>query len=481
MPNFHPLSKISHREWRELNVLKTRRNARRHDPEQIGMIVRSLERFGWVTPVLVDEDNVVLAGYGRVEAAKKLGFASVPVMVARGWSDAEKRAYMLADNQIALRAGWDEQLLKIELDELKLLDFDLTLMGFDPIELKSLDETGHLQRPIGDLRDKFILPPFSVLDAKSGWWQERKRAWLELGIQSELGRYSQTILEPDPAKRARRFAEAAPKVDLPVSEATPVERLGAIWLKRDDLFEIAGVRGGKVRTCWHLAQGARGLVTAGSRASPQVNIVAHIAQKLGVPCRVHTPTGDLSPEVRQAQDCGAEVVQHKAGYNNVIIARAREDAKARNWTNIPFGMECDEAIRQNAAQFMATEIPAGVQRIVVPVGSGMTLAGLIVGMQQAKVDLNVLGVRVGADPSARLDRYAPGWRSKVELAQSNLKYEEEAQQRRLDDIELDAIYEAKCLPFLRAGDLFWLIGLRATQGVQRHLGISAASHQAAQF
>jgi ParB-like chromosome segregation protein Spo0J len=163
---------------------------------------------------LIDEDDVVLAGYGRVEAAKGLGFARVPVMVARGWSDAEKRAYMLADNQIALRAGWDEELLKLELDDLKLLDFDLNLLGFEPIELRSLEQTGHLQRPIGDLREKFILPPFSVLDARSGWWQERKRAWLALGIKSEIGRgdnalrYSKTILEPDPKKRAARYGEA---------------------------------------------------------------------------------------------------------------------------------------------------------------------------------------------------------------------------------------------------------------------------------
>ena len=77
---------------------------------------------------------------------------------------------------------------------------------------------------------------------------------------------------------------------------TPIETHGGHLVKRDDLFSIGGVNGGKVRTCWHLAQGAKGLVTAGSRQSPQVNIVAHIAKKLNIPSRVHMPRGKLSPE-----------------------------------------------------------------------------------------------------------------------------------------------------------------------------------------
>jgi ParB-like nuclease domain len=205
---FRPNSPITHNETRRIDLLKSRRNARLHSPAQVKMIARSLEKFGWVTPVLIDEADVVLAGYGRVSAARELGLVEIPVMVARGWSDGEKRAYMLADNQIALQAGWDEALLKLELDELKLLDFDLTLLGFDAVELRNMDTIGALVRPVGDLKDRFILPPFSILDARSGWWQERKRAWLALGIQSELGRgdnalrYSQTILEPDPKRRA---------------------------------------------------------------------------------------------------------------------------------------------------------------------------------------------------------------------------------------------------------------------------------------
>jgi ParB-like nuclease domain len=198
---------IAHSETRTIGSLKFRRNARRHDRAQLDLIKRSMVEFGWTTPVLIDEDDVILAGYGRVEAAKDLGLTQAPVIVARGWSEAQKKAYMLADNQIALQAGWDEAILKLELDELGLMEFDLTLIGFEQRELANLQSFGQLERPVGNLRDQFVLPPFSIIDSKQGWWQERRRAWIALGIQSELGRgdnvlkYSDTIRNPDPAKR----------------------------------------------------------------------------------------------------------------------------------------------------------------------------------------------------------------------------------------------------------------------------------------
>jgi 1-aminocyclopropane-1-carboxylate deaminase/D-cysteine desulfhydrase-like pyridoxal-dependent ACC family enzyme len=248
---------------------------------------------------------------------------------------------------------------------------------------------------------------------------------------------------------------------------TPIEYIAArgLYVKREDTFEIAGVRGGKVRTCWALSQRAVGLCTAGSRSSPQVNIVAHIAKHLNIPCRVHTPQGELSPELISARDAGATIVQHKAGYNNVIIARAREDAKRLNWTNIPFGMECWEAVYQTRTQ--VKDIPKEVKRIVIPVGSGMSLAGLLNGL---RIDLGsripVLGIKVGADPTERLRKYGPvGVDWLVTLANSGLDYHAPAVTAQLDSIRLDSHYEAKCLPFLQPGDLFWIVGIRETEYV----------------
>lgn len=254
--------------------------------------------------------------------------------------------------------------------------------------------------------------------------------------------------------------DALPIVPDCLPDITPIERAGSIWIKRDDAFCIGGGRGGKVRTCWSLAQGAPGLVTAGSRASPQVNIVAQIARKLGIPCRVHTPEGELSPEVRMAQAAGAEVVQHKAGYNNVIVARARDDAKAQGWVNIPFGMECKEAVLRTADQ--VRDLPDGVKRIVMPVGSGMSLAGVLRGLKNAGKEIPVVGVVVGADPTKRLDQYAPGWRTQATLVPSGLPYERPAPKQDWEGVALDPIYESKCLPFLQPDDLFWIVGLRAS-------------------
>lgn len=246
-------------------------------------------------------------------------------------------------------------------------------------------------------------------------------------------------------------------------DVTPIEPHGPLWIKRDDLYCIGGVRGGKARACYSLAQGAKGLTTAGSRSSPQVNIVAHIAHRLGIPARVHTPEGELSPEVQAALDAGAEVIQHKAGYNNVIIARSREDAAAHGFTDIPFGMECQAAVDLTRSQLGI--IPGGVRRVVIPVGSGMSLAGLLWGMLDHNLKVPVLGVMVGADPTSRLDSYAPdNWREMVTLIAPGLDYHEAAPiaDCQLDGIALDPFYEAKCKPFLQDGDLFWIVGCRQT-------------------
>jgi 1-aminocyclopropane-1-carboxylate deaminase/D-cysteine desulfhydrase-like pyridoxal-dependent ACC family enzyme len=244
-------------------------------------------------------------------------------------------------------------------------------------------------------------------------------------------------------------------------ELTPVEQRGAYFFKRDDLFCVGGVQGGKVRSCFALSQGAKGLVTAGSRQSPQVNIVAHIAKKLGVPCRVHTPEGELSPEVERAKAAGAEIIQHKAGYNSVIIARAREDAQAHGWFEVPFGMECQEAVDATARQ--VANIPKDTKRIVMPVGSGMSLSGVLHGLKKAGLKIPVLGVVVGADPTERLEKYAPkGWRSMVTLVESGLDYHDHAPQTIIEGLALDPVYEAKAIKFLEDGDLFWVVGCRQT-------------------
>lgn len=247
------------------------------------------------------------------------------------------------------------------------------------------------------------------------------------------------------------------------TELTPVQRCGPYLVKRDDLFGIAGAFGGKARTCFALAQGAKGLVTAGSRSSPQVNIVAHIAKHLGIPCRVHVPSGQLTPELVESKMLGAELIQHYPGRNSVIIKRASDDAKERGWTLIPFGMQCQEAVEQTRKQ--VANIPHDVSRIVVPVGSGMTLAGVLYGcLDYGLGNVKVLGVVVGADPSDRLRMYAPfGWRQMVRLVASKLDYGTPYDPGQTWPwFKLDPFYESKAVPFLAPGDCLWVVGIRST-------------------
>ncbi len=126
--NQWPADKVERRKVADL--IPYARNSRTHSSEQVGQIAASIKEWGWTGPVLIDPEGGLIAGHGRILAAQKLGISDVPCMVADGWTDAQKKAYVIADNKLALNAGWDDAMLKIELGELGDLDFDLELTGF---------------------------------------------------------------------------------------------------------------------------------------------------------------------------------------------------------------------------------------------------------------------------------------------------------------------------------------------------------------
>jgi len=132
----NPADKVER--WAIDRLVPYARNARTHSDEQISQIAASIKEWGWTTPVLVDEQGGIIAGHGRTLAAQRLKMAEVPVMVAKGWSDAKKRAYVLADNKLALNAGWDNEMLALELGEIDELGFDLDLTGFSAEEIAAL-------------------------------------------------------------------------------------------------------------------------------------------------------------------------------------------------------------------------------------------------------------------------------------------------------------------------------------------------------
>ena len=179
--------------WPVAKLRGYERNARTHSKAQIEQIAASIVEFGWTNPVLATAEGEIIAGHGRVAAAKRLGLDEAPVIVLDHLSDAQRRAYVIADNKLALNAGWDDEILAAELAALRIDEFDLELTGFSLDEIADfLDENAAVgaggDAPKVRLSDRFMLPPFSVLNAREGWWQNRKRAWLALGIKSEIGR-----------------------------------------------------------------------------------------------------------------------------------------------------------------------------------------------------------------------------------------------------------------------------------------------------
>lgn len=675
-------------------------NYRQHPESQVKKLVASLQRFGQGRSIVVQdgpEHLLIVAGHGIVEAARQIGYTELRAdILPASWTHEQVVGYLVADNLHSQEAEDDEELLASLLEEQKNAGFDLLSLGTDEESLRQMleslgddylagdtpDEESGTDTPTkhASLAERFIIPPFSVLDARQGYWQARKRAWIALGIQSELGRgdlltwTSEQVTEPglnyyrnqnkaapggslrpamslgpdgrsqrgdgygrpiskmggtpaavgsggladqlanrgkkglarsngqdlmrgehivgqnshqgkaaslppspggellidryrreagersgerrltwvagdrpeeeldevsrkilaaqpqsgtsifDPVlcelayrwfsppggvildpfaggsvrgivaaklgrqyvgidlrqeqveaneAQARAICTSGSKVMLEVSDPsqdytpdlTPVMEHGGYLVKRDDLFQIAGVRGGKVRTVWALAQGAKGLVTSGSRHSPHVHRVAAVAQRLGIPCRIHIATGENTPDVQGAEDAGAEIIRHTAGYLNVLNARAREDAEESGYTLIPFGVVCDEAVRQIKHQTL--NLPQEMKRLVVAVGSGVSLSGILHGLKEQGRDVPILGVSVGKDPVEVLDQYAPkDWRKTVTLVKSPLKFEEHPKETYLGDIPLDPTYEAKCLPYLQEGDVLWSIGVRASVAQQ---------------
>lgn len=124
--------------WPVTRLVPYERNARTHSPEQVAQIAASIREFGFTNPILVDSSDGIIAGHGRLAAACQLGMNQVPVIVLDYLTEAQRRAYVIADNKLALNAGWNETLLQVELADLGEMDFDLSLIGFSDDELAQL-------------------------------------------------------------------------------------------------------------------------------------------------------------------------------------------------------------------------------------------------------------------------------------------------------------------------------------------------------
>lgn len=141
--------KVVYRDVSEL--IPYARNARTHSDEQIERIAASIKEFGWTNPILIDGESGIIAGHGRILAARKLGIEKVPTIELSGLTEAQKRAYIIADNRLALDAGWDEDILKLEFAELEKEGFELSKTGFSDEEINEM--MADLDREVAGVED----------------------------------------------------------------------------------------------------------------------------------------------------------------------------------------------------------------------------------------------------------------------------------------------------------------------------------------
>lgn len=147
------------------------RNSRTHNDEQVAQIMASIKEFGFTNPILIGSDNVIIAGHGRLLAAQRLGMTEVPVIVLPDLTETQRRALVIADNRIALNAGWDEKMLALEIGELKDEDFDLTNLGFTDDELKALENFGEIQDTGNTEDDEVPEAPVEPTSKHGDVWQ----------------------------------------------------------------------------------------------------------------------------------------------------------------------------------------------------------------------------------------------------------------------------------------------------------------------
>jgi DNA modification methylase len=227
------------------------RNARTHSPAQVSQIAASIREFGFTNPILVDGERGVIAGHGRLLAARKLGLTEVPTLELSHLTPAQRRAYVLADNRLALSAGWDGELLRVELAELGAEGFDLALTGFEPGEISSL-----LTEPTRGLTDPEEIPaPPAVPVSRLGdvWLLGRHR--LACGdstdaevVQAALGGVRPHLMVTDPPYGV----EYDPAWRNEALEGSKTQRTGKVLNDhRADWREAWALFPGDVAYVWH--------------------------------------------------------------------------------------------------------------------------------------------------------------------------------------------------------------------------------------
>ena len=161
-------------------------NSRTHSERQVQQVAASIKEFGFTNPILIDEKGGIIAGHGRLQAAQLLNLNEVPTITLEGLTDAQKKAYVIADNKLALNAGWDETLLQVELDSLSESGFDISLLGFDKEELKLLIEQDELKETLDNKVNEFfeneMIMKFKDENQLEQWYEKALNEGIECKI-----------------------------------------------------------------------------------------------------------------------------------------------------------------------------------------------------------------------------------------------------------------------------------------------------------
>ena len=176
--------------YKKLEDLKPYNNNPRFNDEAVKYVANSIKEFGFKVPMVIDKDGTIVAGHTRYKASIELGLKEVPCIIADDLSEEQIKAFRLADNKVSEKSKWNFDLLEEELND--ILNIDMSEFDFDvDFDIDDVEQSTQ------NLNDKFIVPPFSILDTRQGYWQERKNQWKQLGIKSEIGRDENLMDSPD--------------------------------------------------------------------------------------------------------------------------------------------------------------------------------------------------------------------------------------------------------------------------------------------
>lgn len=188
------------------------KNPRKND-DAVKSVKASIKEFGFKVPIIIDANDIIVAGHTRYKAAKSLKLEEVPCIIADDLTDEQVKAFRLADNKVGELAEWDGDLLTEEISG--ILDIDMSNFGFDIDFESNVADSQNNTTEFETLSESFGAPPISILDTRQGYWQSRKKQWKKLGLQSELGRKQNLIGSPDkPDYMNSAYKGAAPQTSV---------------------------------------------------------------------------------------------------------------------------------------------------------------------------------------------------------------------------------------------------------------------------